>query len=136
MRQLFSVLSIAITLTSILILSCGDKKSKEPLAIYTVDALTNKAYTIEATGLPKAENPILILKRGEIYKFIIKTYDHPFYIKTEQVSGKEKAYDKGVTNNGAKDDVLLFEVPGDAPDLLYYVCKFHKMMSGELQIVD
>ncbi|GEM_PF-5875126 len=136
MKQLFSVLTLAILLSSMVIISCG-KKGKAPIATYTVDAVTNKEYEIEGSGLEKSENPTLILKRGETYEFIVKAYGHPFYIKTEKVTGKERAYDDGVTNNGAQDEtVLVFTVPKDAPDVLYYVCKFHKMMSGELKIVD
>ncbi|WP_248724129.1 hypothetical protein [Seonamhaeicola sp. ML3] len=136
MKQLFRVLSLAITLSSILILSCGDKKPKEPIAVYTVDALTNKEYTIEAADFPKAENPTLTLKRGETYKFIVKAFGHPFFIKTEKIQGAVSTFDEGVTNNGANDSELLFTVPKDAPDVLYYVCKYHKMMSGELKIID
>lgn len=106
------------------------------MAIYTVDALTNKEYVIEATNFPKAENPTLTLKRGETYKFIVKAFGHPFFIKTERTQGTISTYDDGVTNNGANDAELLFSVPKDAPDLLYYVCKYHKMMSGELKIID
>lgn len=128
---LVSFLSLALT-----IVCCEDKKSKEPIATYTVDAVTNKDYEIEGTDLVKAENPSLTLKRGETYKFVVKASGHPFFIKTEKVTGKVSTYDKGVTNNGANEDTLLFSVPKDAPDLLYYVCQYHKLMSGELKIVD
>ncbi|MGC6432172.1 MAG: hypothetical protein ACON5F_14095 [Jejuia sp.] len=137
MKQLFRVLTLAILLSSMVIISCGEKKSKAPIATYTVDAVTNKEYEIEGSGLEKSENPTLTLRRGETYEFVVKAYGHPFYIKTEKVPGKEKAYDEGVTNNGAQDEtILVFTVPKNAPDVLYYVCKFHKMMSGELRIVD
>ncbi len=136
MKQLFRALTIAITLSSIFILSCGDKKPKPPIVTYTVNAVTNKEYVIESVDFPKVENPTLTLKRGETYKFIVKAFGHPFYIKTEKTQGTISTYDDGVTNNGANDAELLFSVPKDAPDLLYYVCKYHKMMSGELKIID
>ena len=137
MKQIFTFLTLSIVFSSILIVSCGEKKAKEPIATYTVDAVTNKEYEIEGGGIAKAENPTLTLKRGETYEFVIKAYGHPFFIKTEKVPGKDKTYDAGVTNNGASEDVVLtFSVPMDAPDVLYYVCQFHKMMSGELKIID
>lgn len=113
--------------------SCGDKA---PIATYTVDAPTNKAYTIEGGDLNKAKNPTLTLKRGETYEFNVIAYNHPFFIKTKKTPGKDNAYNEGVTNNGASESILLFSVPKDAPDVLYYVCKYHKMMSGELKIID
>ena len=129
------------TLTSILFLtllmsSCNDKKSKEPIATYIVDAVTNKDYEIQGTGLEKSENPKLTLKRGETYKFIIKASGHPFFIKTEKITGKISTYNKGITNNGANEDTLIFSVPKDAPNSLYYVCQYHKLMSGDLEIID
>lgn len=133
----FKLFTLAIFCSlALIIICCGEKKSKEPIAIYTVDAVTNKDYEIKGTGLTKSENPTLTLKRGETYKFIVKAYGHPFYIKTEKITGKISAYNEGVTNNGANEDTLMFSVPNDAPDLLYYVCQYHKLMSGELKIVD
>jgi len=137
MKPYFKIFVLAIFFSlALFLVSCGDKKSKEPIATYTVDAVTNKDYEIEGSGLTKAENPTLTLKRGETYKFDVIASGHPFFIKTEKVSGKISTYDEGVTNNGANEDILLFSVPKDAPDLLYYVCQYHKLMSGELKIVD
>lgn len=138
MKQNFKTAMVLILFSVTLIIGCGDKKSKTATitATYTVDAVTNKGYDIVGSGLAKTENPTLTLRRGETYEFVINAYDHPFYIKIAQVSGKEKAYDIGVTNNGANEGSVLFTVPEDAPDLLYYVCKYHRLMSGELKIVD
>jgi len=137
MKPNFKLFTLTIFFSfTFIIICCDDKKSKEPIATYTVDAVTNKDYEIEGSGLAKAENPTLTLKRGETYKFIVKASGHPFFIKTEKVTGKISAYDEGVTNNGANEDTLMFSVPKGAPDLLYYVCQYHKMMSGELKIVD
>lgn len=138
MKQKFKIATALILFTATLLIGCGDKKSKTATiaTTYTVDAYTNHEYEFNSAELVKATNPNLTLKRGETYEFVIETYDHPFYIKTAQVSGKENAYDDGVTNNGAREGSILFTVPKDAPSVLYYVCKYHKMMSGELKIVD
>ena len=135
MKQYFKLftLSLFLSFTSV-ILSCGERK-KRPIATYTIDAVTNKDYELTGADFVKAGNPTLTLRRGETYEFIVKAYGHPFYIKTEKVTGKVNTFDDGVTNNGASEAVLLFTVPKDAPDLLYYVCQYHKMMSGELKFV-
>ena len=134
MKQKIKLLaSIVILSITTLFNSCGDKP---PIATYTVDAVTNKDYEFSGGGYSGDENPTVTLKRGETYEFIIKASGHPFYIKTEKVTGKVSAYDKGVTNNGADEATILFSVPNSAPDILYYVCQYHKMMSGEFKIID
>ena len=123
-------------------IGCEDKKkssgveAKTPVAIYQVKALTNKEYTFNGEGLKNAENPELTLKRGETYQFDLDAYGHNFYIKDKQVPGKDSTYDKGVTKNGTDEGTIIFTVPMDAPDTLFYVCKFHTMMTGKLSIVD
>jgi len=60
---------------------------------------------------------------------------HPFWLQS--TSG---AYDAanvlgssdGVTNNGATRDILIYEVPMNAPDTLYYVCENHSAMAGTI----
>jgi hypothetical protein len=136
MKTNFKFLLLAIICSFTFIVACNDKKQKVITETYIVDAITNKEYEIESVNFAKTENPELVLKRGKTYKFTIKAYGHPFYIKTEVVVGKDKVYNNGVTNNGASESDLLFTVPNDAPDLLFYVCKFHKMMSGKLNIID
>ncbi|GAB1855436.1 hypothetical protein MHTCC0001_02700 [Flavobacteriaceae bacterium MHTCC 0001] len=137
MKRNFNSLLLTVLFSFILISGCGEKKAKTALVSYTVDAVTNKDYEFTGGDITKAENPTLTLKRGETYEFVVKASGHPFYIKTEKIPGKDKAYNSGVTNNGASDDVVLvFAVPKDAPDVLYYVCQYHKLMSGELKIVD
>ena len=147
MKTAVSKFFIVFNLMSVLIfIGCGEKKDKStegemkeaktPVAIYQVKALTNKEYTFNGADLKNAENPELTLKRGETYQFEIDAYGHNFYIKDKQVPGKEGTYDNGVTKNGVDEGTLSFTVPMDAPNILFYVCKFHKMMSGKLLIVD
>lgn len=132
--KLFPKLSyLSVIICSLLFTACGNK---EPIATFTVDAKTNKYYTITSKNITDNQNPTLTLKRGETYKFDVVVYNHPFYIKTQKTVGKSSTYDEGVTNNGANESVLLFSVPKNAPSTLYYVCQYHKMMSGELKIID
>lgn len=80
-------------------------------------------------------NPEITLAKGMSYNFDIDAEGHPFVIKTSQTTGLEDLYEKGIQNNGAQEGVLVFEVPLDAPDLLYYNCQFHDTMKGEIKIV-
>jgi hypothetical protein len=80
-------------------------------------------------------NPTLTLCRGSTYTFAIDAPGHPFYIKTIQGTGTDNAYSTGVTGNGATVDDVVFVVPADAPDTLYYNCSFHAAMTGTIHIV-
>lgn len=81
-------------------------------------------------------NPNLTLVKGMSYNFEINAEGHPFLIKTSQSTGLEDLYEDGVKNNGVQDDTLIFEVPLDAPNTLYYNCQFHDTMKGEIKIVN
>jgi len=82
----------------------------------------------------EGENPTLELVRGESYIFEIKAAGHPFWIKTVSSRGLDNKYNEGVYNNGAQNARLLFRVPEDAPDRLYYNCQFHESMQGVINI--
>lgn len=81
-------------------------------------------------------NPDLTLVRGFTYTFNLNASGHPFYIKTVQGAGTGNAYSDGVTGNGTQIGTVTFTVPTNAPDLLYYNCQFHPLMTGKLNIVD
>lgn len=128
------ILSFLIVLFSFFtLINCGKNK---PLATYNVKATTNKDYRIEGPNINENKNPTITLKRGETYEFVVDAFDHPFFIKTEKTTGSTNTYNEGVTNNGTNEGIILFSVSKDAPSILYYVCKYHKMMGGELKITD
>ena len=82
------------------------------------------------------QSPELTLKRGITYTFELKTTGHPFWIKTQNSTGKVNAYEAGVTGNGTERGTLTFAVPVDAPALLHYNCEVHDMMNGAIHIID
>ena len=97
-------------------------------------AVTNAgagAYVIDGSS-----NPLLTLQRGVSYKFQVSASGHPFWIKTAAVTGTGSAYSTGVTNNGSESGTIVFNVPLDAPDTLYYICQYHGSMVGTLNIVN
>ena len=100
---------------------------------YTLGASGNNHYTFTGEGLTGAVNdPTLYLTRGKTYRFVNGNSSgaHPFRIQsTAGSSGTE--YNTGVTNNaGAGGSTIIFEVPHDAPDVLYYQCTSHAAMNG------
>ena len=65
------------------------------------------------------------------------TSSHPFYIQTTDNGGTYDAanvYNDGITNNGATTGIIVFIVPDNAPDTLYYRCSAHGDMGGIIQL--
>jgi len=92
-------------------------------------------YSFTTQGL-QANDPILTLERGKTYEFEVSAQGHPFWIKTDQISGSSSQYNDCITNNGLSNGKLIFTVPSDAPSTLYYICQIHSNMTGVINIVD
>ena len=91
------------------------------------------------------QDPTLTLKRGEMYTFSINNLKieratpselQPFFIKDKRTAGTANQYNVGVTNNGISFGTIVFIVPFDAPDELYYVNGNNVSASGIFNIVD
>jgi len=84
-----------------------------------------------------AANPALTLIRGRSYTFKVNTPGHPFYIKTQRVTGTGSTFDQGVTNNGttSTSTPLVFDVPMDAPSPLFYQCSIHSAMGATITLI-
>ena len=79
-----------------------------------------------------ANDPVLYLRRGETYKFIVNAGGHPFEIRA---SNGGSAYNTGVTNNTQSNGTITFIVPMAAPATLYYQCTAHSGMGAVINIV-
>ena len=104
---------------------------------YVLGASGTAHQTFTGKGLTGAVNdPTLTLSRGHTYIFENRSGGHPFYIKTSIANGgTNDAYNTGVTNNGGGNGTeIVFTVPHDAPDTLYYQCSSHSSMAGQLSI--
>ena len=103
---------------------------------YTLGADGSNHYTFTGEGLTGAVNdPTLYLTRGKTYRFVNgnSAGAHPFRIQTTVNGSAGTEYNTGVTNNGgAGGSTIIFEVPHDAPDVLYYQCTSHGSMGGIL----
>lgn len=77
------------------------------------------AYVFSPDGL--TVNPRLTLYRGIKYRFEIAATNKPFCIKTQPVTGDSFFYNIGVSEQRVENGVVEFEVPFEAPDLLFYI---------------
>ena len=99
---------------------------------YRVTNAGSSSYQIDFVA-----NPDLTLVRGNTYVFnLIINGVHPFWIKTDQITGTSNQYNTGVSRNGAVTGEVTFVVPQDAPDTLYYTSQNDASMTGKLSIVD
>ena len=100
---------------------------------YTLGASGTDHYTFTGEGLTGAVNdPTLYLTRGKTYRFVNGNSSgaHPFRIQSVAGAGGTE-YNTGVTNNaGGGGSTIIFEVPHNAPDVLYYICTSHATMNG------
>jgi hypothetical protein len=96
---------------------------------FQVSNVDFSAYTIGGVS-----NPTLTLYRGVTYTFQVSTPGHPFWIKTTQSTGTGNPYSSGVTGNGTAVGDVIFTVPMNAPNVLYYNCEFHLSMTGIFQV--
>ena len=106
---------------------------KEEIVTATLNITNNGAsdYVIS-----NKNDPTLTLERGKTYEFNIDASGHPFWIKTISSAGTGNSYSDGITNNGTSNGIIVFKVPDDAPDQLYYNCQIHTSMIGIINIVD
>lgn len=92
----------------------------------------NYQYVFSPDGLTR--NPTIKLYKGQTYKFTINSPSKPFSIKTTRTSGTLDRYTKGVSENGIESGTLVFEVPYDCPDVLYYLSENDLDMGGVFQV--
>lgn len=102
--------------------------------------ITNNGFTSYLIGDPadyvsgSNANPTLTLYRGFTYIFNVQVFGHPFRISETNV-GLGAPFTTGTTNQDAENSQLVFKVPMDAPNTLYYMCMFHyNSMRGTLNI--
>jgi len=119
--------------------SCADNSVQR--IYYGTEGSGSGTYTVTNTGasdyvINSNSDPTLTLQRGGTYTFNVNASGHPFWIQT--VAGAYSSgniYNTGVTNNGAQNGTITFTVPNNAPSTLYYVCQYHSLMQGTINIV-
>ena len=108
------------------------------VALWIIGASGSSHYTFTGPGnLSSTNDPTLNLIRGQKYVFRNTTSgsSHPFRIQSTINGSAGTAYNTGVTNNdGVGGEDIIFDVPYDAPSVLYYQCTLHANMGGAMYI--
>ena len=106
------------------------------IAFWTLGASGTDHYTFTGPGdLSGDTDPDLQLIRGQKYIFKNRSGGHPFRIQSDVNGSAGTQYNDGVTNNDAANTTdLIFDVPYDAPSVLYYQCTAHANMGGVIYI--
>ena len=104
---------------------------------WVLNASGTDHYTFTGPGLGHStlNDPTLYLMRGQTYMFENKMGAHPFRIQSTTNGSTGTQWNVGVTNNDVSNGVLIFEVPFECPNTLYYQCTVHPNMGGVLNIV-
>ena len=88
----------------------------------------------DINGKPGKE---VVVTRGEKYKFIVDTgVKHDFYLTTNRVGWGAGTYADGVEGQFIYKGEVTFEPSKATPDLLYYQCRNHKSMGGQIFVLD
>ena len=79
----------------------------------------------------------LVLVRGKTYTFDVSTgVMHDFYLSTKPIGWGMATLTKGVKGNFTYKGVVTFTPTAETPDSVYYACRDHKFMGGEIHIVN
>jgi hypothetical protein len=95
------------------------------------------AYLFTPDGLTR--NPTITLYRGQTYRFDINSPEHPFSIKNLRSLGFLDRYTNNtniVNQNAVTSGQVIFNVPPNAPDVLYYVSEVDPNVGGSIVIKD
>jgi len=106
------------------------------ISVWTLGANSTNHYTFTGPGnLSATDDPTLNLIRGQKYTFKNRSGGHPFRIQSTINGSTGTQYSTGVTNNDGGDGTnIIFDVPYDAPAVLYYQCTSHANMGGAMYI--
>jgi hypothetical protein len=100
---------------------------------FTVTNNGSGSYSVNGTA-----SATLTLTRGATYTFNVNASGHPLYIQTSGNGyNSGNVFSTGVSLTSGTRDVgtITFQVPENAPDLLYYQCQFHPSMFGQINVI-
>jgi len=106
------------------------------ISAWVLGANGTNHYTFTGPGnLSATDDPQIELQRGQTYVFRNRSGGHPFRIQSTVNGSTGTQYSTGVTNNDGGDGTdITFDVPFDAPNILYYQCTSHANMGGVMLI--
>ena len=100
-----------------------------------VSSTMHVAAVFGAYEINGVKNPTLFVRRGQTYTFNLNTQNHPFYLQTTGNGHQSAHIYGGFSGNGQTSGEYQWVVPQDAPDELFYQCKFHSVMFGKITVM-
>ena len=109
------------------VLHYADRQVSVPLNIVAVAG----AYEINGVN-----NPTFIVQRGQSYVINLNVEDHPFFLQTTGNGFNRSTIYRNFYGNGQTKGEYRLVIRDDAPDELFYQCKFHQLMFGKIIVID
>jgi hypothetical protein len=92
-------------------------------------------YVFTPDGL--TPNPLVKLYRGQTYTFVINSPGNPFSLMIERATGTGTRYViGGIDAQGVEQGTIIFQVPVDAPSILFYQSETDINLGGAIEIFD
>ena len=101
-----------------------------------VSSALNIAAVTGAYEINGVNNPTLVVRRGETYRFNLNTAGHPLFLQTTGAGYQSANIYTRFRANGQTSGEYQWLVSEDAPDEIFYQCKFHAVMFGKIIVVD
>ena len=103
---------------------------------YNVTKIGGNAYVFNNSALDNVNNANFTLEKTKPYTIQINASGHPFILNSVQETGTGNSYNNGVTNNGIVSEKIIFTVPANVTNTIFYNCEFHGIMTGVIRIID
>ena len=79
----------------------------------------------------------VVVERGKTYQFDVKTNPkHDVYISTKPIGWGASPWSEGVEGAYIYQGTMQFTPSDSAPDVLYYSCRNHPNMGGEIRVIN
>ena len=93
---------------------------------------TVSAY--ELSGAVDGPNADIEVTKGSVLKFMLSSPTHPFWIKTENGTGKNNSVSSGISGVGQGNTfgLLMWDTKEIMAGTYYYQCEFHPLMVGKI----
>ena len=79
----------------------------------------------------------VVVERGKPYRFQVATDPkHDVYLSTKSIGWGASPWSQGVEGAYIYEGTMTFTPPEDAPDVLYYSCRNHPHMGGEIHVIN
>jgi hypothetical protein len=79
----------------------------------------------------------VVVERGKSYRFqVVTNPKHDVYISTKPIGWGASPWSEGVEGAYIYEGTMNFTPPDSAPEVLYYSCRNHPYMGGEIHVIN